>query len=271
MDDAISAVYIDTTKASIARVYDAALNGKNNYEVDREVVRRLQQVAPEIGRFTWDHRNFLVRVTRFIASRTGITQFLDCGSGLPTAENTHQVAQRIQLDAQVVYVDNDPVVLAHGRALLLDNDQTHFSAANIFEPRHLLDDEIVRRHLDFSQPIALFQLGTLHHYDGDRSPASIMQEYIEALPSGSYVALSHFLDPENEYTEIAKRLEQVFVHSPLGSGRFRTRAEILNMLSGLELVEPGLTRCVDWWPDGPRLKPLEPAQHCIVGAVGRKP
>lgn len=271
MDGIVPSVYVDTTKASIARVYDAALDGKDNYEVDREVVQRLARVAPEIRQFTWDHRNFLIRVTRFIARRTGITQFLDCGSGLPTAENTHQVAQRIQPDARVVYVDNDPVVLAHGRALLVDNDQTHFSAADIFKPGQVLDDEIVRRYLDFSQPLALFQLGTLHHYDGERSPASIMQEYIDALPSGSYVALSHFLDPENEYTEVAKKLEEVFVHSPLASGWFRARVEILDMLPGLELIEPGLTRCVDWWPGGPRTKPLEPAQHCIVGAVGRKP
>lgn len=263
--------YIDTTKASIARVYDAALNGKDNYEVDREVVRRLAQIAPEIGRFTRDHRRFLVRVTRFIAQQTGITQYLDCGSGLPTAENTHQVAQRIQPDSRVVYVDNDPVVLAHGRALLVENDQMHFSAADIFQPHQILNDDVVRKYLDFSQPIALFQLGTLHHYNGDRSPASIMAEYIDALPSGSYVAISHFLDPENEYTAIAKRLEQIFVHSPLGSGWFRPRAEILELFNGLELVEPGLARCVDWWPDGPRITQLEPAQHCIVGGVGRKP
>ncbi len=269
--DDVRPAHIDITKASIARVYDAALNGKDNYEIDREVVKRLEQIAPEIGRFTWDHRNFLIRVTRFIATQAGITQFLDCGSGLPTAENTHQVAQRIQPDARVVYVDNDPVVLAHGRALLVENDHTHFSAADIFEPRQILNDEVVRKYLDFSEPIALFQLGTLHHYNGERDPASIMAEYIDALPSGSYVAISHFLDPENEHTALAKRLQQVFVNSPLGSGWFRPRAEIMAMFAGLELVEPGLTRCVDWWPDGPQLKPLEPAQHCIVGGVGRKP
>jgi hypothetical protein len=269
-DNAVPA-YIDTTKASIARVYDAFLNGKDNYEIDREVLRRVQQVAPEAIRLGGDNRDFLIRVTRFIASQTGITQFLDCGSGLPTAENTHQVAQRIQPDTRVVYIDNDPVVLAHGRALLEENDQTHFSAADIFKPDQIINDEVVRKYLDFSEPIALFQLGTLHHYNGERNPASIMAEYIDALPSGSYVAISHFLDPENEHTALAKRLQQIFVNSPLGSGWFRPRAEIMAMLAGLELVEPGLTRCVDWWPDGPRLKPLEPAQHCIVGAVGRKP
>ncbi len=264
-------VNIDTTEASVARVYDAFLGGKDNYEIDREVFRRVQQAAPEAGLLAWDNRSFLIRVTRFIASETGVTQFLDCGSGLPTAENTHQVAQRIQPDARVVYVDNDPVVLAHGRALLEENDQTHFSAADIFKPREILDDEIVRKHLDFSQPIALFQLGTLHHYDGERSPGDIMQEYIDALPSGSYVALSHFFDPENEYSELARRMEQIFLHSPMGSGAFRTRTEILSMFPGLELVEPGLTRCADWWPDGPRIKPLDQVSHCIVGAVGRKP
>ncbi len=264
--------FIDTTKASIARVYDAALGGKDNYEVDREVVRRLLHVAPEGRQLAWDNRNFLIRVTRFVASRTGVTQFLDCGSGLPTAENTHQVAQRIQPEARVVYVDSDQVVLAHGRALLEENDQTHFSAADIFEPGQVLDDEVVRKHLDFSQPIALFQLGTLHHYDGERSLADIMREYIDALPSGSYVAVSHFFDPETgEYSELARKLEQVFLHSPMGSGRFRTRSEIESMFVGLDLVEPGLVLCADWWADGPRIKPLEPAQHCIVGAIGHKP
>jgi hypothetical protein len=129
-------------------------------------------------------------------------------------------------------------------------------------------------YLDFSEPIALFQLGTLHHYHGERSPQSIMTEYIEALPSGSYVAISHFCDPEttSELSELARKMEQVFQQSPLGSsGVFRTRAEIEGMFPGLDLVEPGLTPCADWWPDGPRIKPLDPVQHCIVGAVGRKP
>ena len=271
-DDA-APVHIDTNKACIARVYDAALGGKDNYEIDREVIRQVKQVAPEIGKMAWDGRNFLIRVTRFIASQTGVTQFIDCGSGLPTVENTHQVAQRIQPEARVVYVDNDPTVIAHGRALLLDNDLTHFSAADIFKPHEVLGDEVVRKYLDFSEPIALFQLSTLHHYDGERSPQSIMAEYVDALPSGSYVALCHFFDPEDsgELSELARRIEKIFLHSPMGSGWFRTRTEIEGMLPGLELVAPGLVQCVDWWPDGPRIQPLDPVQNCVVGAVGRKP
>jgi hypothetical protein len=262
--------YIDVSKASVARVYDAFLNGKDNYEIDREVLRRIQKVAPEATQLGWDNREFLIRVTRFLASQAGITQYLDCGSGLPTAENTHQVVQRIEPEARVIYVDNDPVVLAHGRALLEENDQTYLISADIFVPREVLENEVVRKRLDFSEPIALYQCGTIHHYTGDRY-AEIMQEYIDALPSGSYVALSHFFDPENEFTPLARKMEEIFIHSPMGSGSFRTRAQIESMLAGLELVEPGLVLCADWWPDGPRVKPLAPVQECIVGAVGRKP
>ncbi len=263
---------IDTTKPSIARAYDAALNGKDNYEVDRELLRRILEVAPEAKQIAWDNRMFLTRVVRFLTYSAGVTQFLDCGSGLPTAENTHQIAQRIRPEARVVYVDNDPVVLTYGRALLQDNDQTHFVEADIFEPRQIIDHEDIRKYLDFSEPIALLHNGTLHHYDGTRSPTDIMREYIDALPSGSYVGISHFLDPEtSEYSELARRIEQVFLRSPLGCGWFRTRAEIESMFPGLELLEPGLTLCAKWWPDGPQIKPLRPVQHCIVGGVGRKP
>jgi hypothetical protein len=267
----VAPVHIDTTKASIARVYDAFLNGKDNYEIDRLVLRQVQQVAPEATRLAWNNREFLIRATRFIASQTGITQYLDCGSGLPTAENTHQVAQRIAPESRVVYIDNDPVVLAHGRALLEENEQTHFVSADIFEPEEVIGHEMVRKHLDFSQPIALFQLGTIHHYDGERSPEDIMRAYIDALPSGSCVAISHFFDPENEHSTLARRMEDVFLHSPMGTGLFRTRTQIEGMFPGLEFIEPGVVLCVDWWPDGPRIKPLDPVDHTIVGGVARKP
>ncbi|HEX3787732.1 MAG TPA: SAM-dependent methyltransferase [Pseudonocardiaceae bacterium] len=265
-------VGVDPTRASIARVYDAFLNGKDNYEIDRQVLRDVQKAAPEAQELATENRGFLIRACRFLATQTGITQFLDCGSGLPTAENTHQVAQRLNPDIKVVYVDNDPVVLAHGRALLEENDQTHFVAADIFQPQEILQNEEVRKHIDFTQPLALLQMGTLHHFDGPRErPKEIMREYIDALPSGSYVGLSHFLDPEDEHSEVARKMEHMFLHSPMGSGTFRTEAELLELYTGLDLVQPGLVRCADWWPDGPRIKPLNAVQYCIAGAVGRKP
>ncbi len=263
---------VDTSKPSIARTYDAALNGKDNYEVDRELLQRIVQVAPEVPQIAWDNRMFLIRLVRFLADRAGIRQFLDCGSGLPTAENTHQVVQRILPEASVVYVDNDPSVLAYGRALLEDNDYTHLVDADIFQPSQVVGNEVIRTFLDFSQPIALLHNGTLHHYGGPRSPADLVAEYVDALPSGSYVGISHFFDPEvSEYTDIARRIEQIMLHSPLGCGWFRTRAEIETMFVGLEMVEPGLSICAKWWPDGPQLKPLNPVQYCIAGGVGRKP
>src|SRR5882724_2013657 len=146
-------VGVDPTRASIARVYDAFLGGKDNYEVDREVLRGVQKAAPEAQELATENRGFLIRACRFLASQTGITQFLDCGSGLPTAENTHQVVQRFNPEIRVVYVDNDPVVLAHGRALLEENQNTHFVAADIFEPQAILQNETVRKHIDFTQPL----------------------------------------------------------------------------------------------------------------------
>lgn len=264
-------VGVDTARASIARVYDAALNGKDNFEVDREVLAQVRAVAPQVNDLAWANRDFLVRACRFLAAQAGIDQYLDLGSGLPTAENTHQVVQRIRPEARVVYVDNDPMVLAYARALLESNSQTSIVACDIFRPHEVLTDPTVRDDLDFSRPLALFQIGTLQHYLDDDVPA-LMQTYIDALPSGSYVAIAHFYDPEDSGpSELARRMEDRFVHSPMGSGRFRTREQIQALFGGLQMVEPGLVLCDDWWPDGPRLTPLSDVRRCIVGGVGRKP
>lgn len=264
-------VGVDTARASIARVYDAALNGKDNFEVDREVLAQVRTVAPQVNDLAWANRDFLIRACRFLATQAGIDQYLDLGSGLPTAENTHQVVQRIQTDAHVVYVDNDPMVLAHGRALLDDNPRTSIVSADIFRPHEVLKNSAVRDELDFGRPIAVLHVGTLHHYLGDDGP-DLMQTYIDALPSGSFVALAHFYDPqEPELSELARQMEDKFVHSPMGSGRFRTRDEIQAMFGGLEMIEPGLALCDEWWPDGPRLAPLSAVRRCIVGGIGRKP
>ncbi|NIH79853.1 SAM-dependent methyltransferase [Amycolatopsis viridis] len=270
-------VGVDPTRPSIARIYDGFLGGKDHYEVDRTVMRKINEAVPEAVDIARGNRGFLNRACRFLANQTRLSQYLDCGSGLPTAENTHQIVQRANPEATVVYVDNDPVVLAHGRALLEENEFVHMTEADIFEPSKVLDNAVVRRHIDFAEPLVLLHVGTLHHFEGDGA-AAVMRRYIDALPSGSYVVFSHFFDPEvPELTEVAKRIENILVHGPMGAGRFRTRAEILEMLSGLELVkpnalaEPGLAVCDEWWPDGPRLAPLSLAAQCIVGAVGRKP
>lgn len=266
------AVEIDTTRPSVARAYDAALGGKDNYEIDRQLLAQLDAAVPEVRIIAVSNREYLIRAVRFLARDADIDQFLDCGSGLPTAENTHQVAQRVLPDARVVYVDNDPVVLAHGRALLEENEQTRFIDADIFKPDEVLDDPVVRSHLDLTRPLALMMVATLHHHSADEglAPAEVMRRYVDALPSGSYVVFSHFVDPENEYSPTAQRVQAILTDS-INRGFFRTRAEIEEMLAGLELIEPGLVSADDWWPNGPRQKPLPDAGHCIVAAVGRKP
>lgn len=265
-------VGVDPSRASIARVYDAFLGGHDNYEIDREVFRSVTKAAPEATDLAIENRAFLIRACRFLSSQAGMQQFLDCGSGLPTAENVHQVVQRLNPEARVVYIDNDPVVLAHGRALLEENERSHFVSADIFNPQAVLDNQTVRKHIDFDEPLAFLQMGTLHHYEGPKAdPKEIMQRYIDALPSGSYVAISHFLDPEDEYSDVARRMEEVFRHSPMGSGTFRTKAEIEELFDGLEMIEPGVAVCASWWPDGPQIKELNQAQRCIAGGIGRKP
>jgi len=262
---------VDPNRASIARVYDAALGGGDNYEIDRDVLQRIAVTTPEVNDFAVVNRAFLIRVCRFLATQTGIGQFLDCGSGLPTAENVHQVVQRLDPERRVVYIDNDPVVLAHGRALLEENEHTALMSADIFDSQEVLEHPVVGKHIDFSEPVAFLQLASLHHYEGSREgPGQIMKEYIDALAPGSCVVISHFLDPENEYTEVARNVEDHLRNSPLGSGTFRTKAEIEELFDGLELLEPGVTLCADWWPDGPRLKELNPAEHCVAGGVAFK-
>ena len=263
-------------RASIARVYDAALGGTDNFPIDRQVLAQVRAVAPEVDDLAWSNRRFLGRAVRFLADQGGIRQFLDCGSGLPTAENTHQIARRIDASTRVVYVDDDPAVIAHSEALLAGDDSCRVVEADIFRPADVLGNETVRGLLDLTQPLALLQVGTLHHYGGDDG-AELMRQYIDALPTGSFVVVAHFFDPEtSELGPLARRMEEVFLHSPMRSGALRTRAQIHGFLPGLEVVPPGPGRpgdlevCDLWWPDGPRLRPLNPVQRCIAAVVGRK-
>jgi SAM-dependent methyltransferase len=263
---------VDITRPSIARVYDAALGGKDNYEVDRAVLRAILAASPHAMIPARDNREWLVRVTRFLAAEVKISQFLDCGAGLPTAENTHQVAQRLSPETNVVYVDNDPIVLAHGRAILAENDRTHLVAADLTQPAELLAHPDVQRYLDFTEPMALFQIGTLHHHPDTDGVRAIMRTYVDALAPGSYVAISHFHNPgTGEDAEAAERMQQVMAGGPMGSGYFRTRDEIESFFDGLDLVAPGLVHASEWWPDGPRMKPLVRSQRLFLAGLGRKP
>lgn len=262
--------YIDTTVPSTARVYDAALGGKENYEVDRELVKKIERLVPQVTQVCVLNRDFLVRACRFLARETGIDQFLDCGSGLPTAENVHQIVHRHNPHARVVYTDNDPIVAAHARALLEDNNLTRFAVTDVFTPDNVLTNETVSEHLNWSEPMVFLQVATLHFCDSDRDPAAIMRRYIDALPAGSYVVFSHVFNPGEEYQDVIAPVEQHYATSG-GNAHFRTYDELIAMLDGLELVEPGLVPVTEWWPVGPPQTTPNPIERCIAGAVGYKP
>ncbi|KAA5836887.1 SAM-dependent methyltransferase [Saccharopolyspora hirsuta] len=263
---------IDTTKPSIARVYDAFVGGKDNFEVDRQVLRQIQQIAPEaieVGRLC---RAWLIRVVRFLAGSAEIDQFLDLGSGLPTAENTHQAAQRLNAEAKVVYVDNDPSVAAHGRALLEENEYTHFVMGDLRDPAAILSDPLVTKHLDLTRPVALIQCNTLHHVTDEEDPQQLMQTYVDALAPGSYVAISHLYNPDDGSAHAKLAVEsQARFNEMMGSCYYRRREEIAALFRDLEMVEPGLAYLFDWWPDGPRLREPSAEAHNLLGGVARKP
>lgn len=262
---------MDTTRASVTRVYDALLGGKDNFQVDRDVRARFLELDPDFLRAVTDRRDFMMRVTRYL-SGLGVSQFLDLGATLPEAENTHEVAQRLNREAAMVYVSLDAGVLAHGRALVADNDRTHMVEADFRKPSQVIEHPTVAKHLDFSQPMAVFHVGTIQHVRPERDPAAIMAAYIDALAPGSYLAFAHLLDPgqDDELFKLANDVRDVYLDAQVGLW-LRTRDEIAAMLTGLELLEPGLVLLADWWPDGPRLRPLGRTQRLALGAVGRKP
>ncbi|MFQ6228252.1 SAM-dependent methyltransferase [Nocardia sp. NPDC002869] len=266
-------VGVDTTRPSIARVYDYSLGGKDNYDVDRAAFEQIQRIAPRQGDVSRMNRRWLHRVVRYLAGPAAIDQFLDIGAGLPTVGNTHQIAQQENPEATVVYVDNDPVCNAHGRVLLEQNENTHFVSGDLLEENTLLENKNVLQYLDSDRPIAVILCGLLHHVDDELEPARVMREYISRLPAGSYVAITNFWDPADENPELhdlAERLERAFTEMGLGSGWYRTRAQQLEYFDGLEIIAPGLVELEDWWPAGPATRPRLPEEKVIIGGVGYK-
>jgi hypothetical protein len=262
---------VDTTRPSIARVYDAMLGGKDNFAVDRQVLEQMMTSAPDVPNVARDNRRWVRRVVRWLARDAGIDQFLDVGSGLPTMENTNDVVHRIEPDAVVVYVDNDPAVIAHGRVLLADDEHTFFAAGDLTRPDELLADPAVVAHLDLDRPVALLHCLTLHHVAGDAA-GWITRAYLDRLASGSYLAISHMRLPEPGDEKLARftaTTTEYRAASPASTPRLL--ADIQSLFSGLEFVEPGVVPVNDWWPEGPQVgEPHEFADY-IVGGVARKP
>ncbi|GAA1921015.1 SAM-dependent methyltransferase [Streptomyces sodiiphilus] len=258
---------MDLTRPSIARAYDYMLGGKDNYAVDREVGDQIKQNLPGAQAIAVENRKALVRAVREMTAGRGMRQFLDIGSGLPTADNVHQVAQRHAPGTRVVYVDNDPVVLAHGRALLEENDRTTVVQADLREPQRIRDDAAVRKLIDFDRPVGVVLCAILHHLNDDEDPAAVVRYWIDQVPSGSFFYISHFRTEHNpETAEIEGILQQSF-----GRGRWRDDDEIRALFEGLEIVEPGLVPTTEWMPDHDGHRELTVWERMIVAALAVKP
>jgi hypothetical protein len=259
---------IDTSVPHSARVWNYWLGGKDHYPVDRELGARVAEMYPDIVPLARNARYFLTRSVRYLAGEAGIYQFLDIGTGLPTASNTHQVAQSVAPQSRVVYVDNDPLVLAHARALLTSSPEgsCDYIDADLRDPGKILRE--AARTLDFTEPVAITLIAILHHITGYDEARSIVKRLVDAVPSGSYLVITHSTNViyGAESDQAVARWNQ-FGKPPL---TLRSLEQITGFFDGLELLEPGLVSTPRWRPDATDIAGdlRDVDQFC---AVGRKP
>ncbi|HLH58805.1 MAG TPA: SAM-dependent methyltransferase [Streptosporangiaceae bacterium] len=260
---------IDTRTASVARVYDYMLGGTDNYEVDRRAADAGEDLMPGSYALTRNNRRYLERVVRYLAGECGIRQFIDHGSGLPTQNNVHQVAQSVAPGSRVVYVEIDPVVLAHGRvkALLAEDKSTAFIEADASDTDAVLGHPETQRLIDFDEPVAALYISFLHCIPDSRDPAGVVRRMTDRLVPGSYVALSHLVSDD---AQVREKMTSFTLQATGGHwGRVRSREEVAAYLDGLDLVPPGLVRGTEWHPDGREEE--EVADWYEYAGVARKP
>jgi hypothetical protein len=239
----------DTSVANQARVYDYLLGGKDNYAADRAAAKAVLKIAPQTVFTASANRAFLGRVVRYLAGQAGMRQFLDIGTGFPASGNTHQVAQEIAPETRVVYVDYDPIVLVHARALLTGNEAgaTEYIDADLRNTDTILSQ--ARQLLDFSKPVAVTLISIVHAIPDSDDPHGIVARLLDAVPSGSYVALSHMAsDILDDSTQLG--LENVTGRLIQQQLTYRSRDQVARFFEGTDLVAPGLVRVEEWRPDG---------------------
>ena len=263
---------IDTSKAHPARMYDYLLGGMDHFEVDRAAIAALMKAVPNARTGARENRAFLGRAVRYLVAEAGIRQFLDIGSGLPTLSNVHEVAQSIAPESRIVYVDNDPIVMAHARALLTSDPagRTAYIQADLHDPMAILSHRSVRETLDLGSPVALMLVAVLHFFPDDEDPAGIVSTLLKALPPGSYLVASQTTADFNDPGLAADGVQAV----QRAGVPFQTRTaeEFADLaFAGLELLPPGLVPVSEWRPDREAgLRPL-PSEVGYYGAVARKP
>jgi hypothetical protein len=257
---------LNTHVAHPARIYNYYLGGKDNFRVDRETAELALAATPQVRDMARQNRAYLQRAVRYLAGEAGIRQFLDIGTGLPTHGNVHEIAQSVAPDARVVYVDNDPIVLAHSRALL-DAPNTTVILGDLRKPAEILANPEVGKLLDFGQPMALLLVAVLHFINDAEDPAAIVATLREAMAPGSYLAISHAtMDVAGADSDVADKVVRAYQRSS-SPVTLRSRAEIAGFFGDFELVEPGLDQIHRWRPEGPPA----PVGGGIYGGIGRRP
>lgn len=252
----------------MARVYDYLLGGTANFAPDREVGDRIIAELPEVRLGVVAQRAVLGRVVRFLVGEAGLRQLIDIGSGLPTAENVHEIAHRIDPSVRVVYADTDPVVVAHARTLLDGIDPAIVMDGDLRLPAGIMSHPVVREHLDLSQPAGLLLCGVVHYILDEEGPGELIATLTAALAPGSYVFIHHLLDAGDP----AIAGVQEAMRRGLGRGQFRTMAQVAEFFRGLELVEPGLVLVPDWHPDPDTPgSASNPVLRLACAGVARKP
>ncbi|MFG2573045.1 SAM-dependent methyltransferase [Streptomyces sp. NPDC048481] len=262
---AVPSPAIDTSKPHPARMYDYFLGGKDNYEVDQEAAERFIRAAPEVRLAVRANRRFMHRAVRHVVGEGGVRQILDIGTGLPTEPNVHRTARAVAPGTRVAYVDNDPIVSAHARSLLDDDELTSVVLADLRDPRAVLDHPEVRRVVDFDEPVALLLVAVLHFLTEEDDPDAVVATLLDALPAGSHLVLSHAtLDLHDDSREDAVNVYR----NATATMNPRGHARVLRFFGGLDLVEPGLVPVPDWRPDEPPRADDPPIG--IYGGVARK-
>ncbi|MBW4720235.1 SAM-dependent methyltransferase [Saccharothrix obliqua] len=240
---------VDLNRPSAARMYDYFLGGSHNFAVDREAAKAVERIYPGMSGAARANRSFLRRAVRHLLDR-GVDQFLDLGSGIPTVGNVHEIAQQANPDARVVYVDVEPVAVAHSTALLANNPNATVIQADLRSPKSVLEDETARAVLDFDRPIGLLMVAVLHFVPDSDEPHNVVAEYREALPPGSYLAISHgtLEGVPLEGVEDTERVKAIYrrTDSPLV---LRSRGEITAFFTGLDVIDPGVVPLSEWHPD----------------------
>jgi S-adenosyl methyltransferase len=260
---------INTNVAHPARVYDYWLGGKDNFPADRALAEHIMEAIPTMRAMAAANRAFLSRAVQYLAGEAGIRQFLDMGTGIPTSPNVHEVAQAVAPDAKVVYVDNDPIVLAHARALLTSQDvgETAFILGDLRQPKAILEHPTLHSTLDLSQPVAVLLVAVLMYFRDteDPNPYGMVSTLLERLPSGSYMAIAHptaDFNPEAMAGAVAAAEQSGVTLVP------RSQAETEAFFTDLELVEPGVVPVLAWRPEEPS---NEPRSAYYWAGIGRKP